>query len=1205
MIFDISEKDIVNLNEHEFVDLLNRLIKQESKKIKIPAINIETTLSINSPDGGIDAKVNNEKKDTDRIPKGISIWQYKKGPISNADLKKELIKEDVYEARKAGASYILVNGVSLSQTQRKNKFSTIEKNKPNPNSKTHILSAQDVADWTNEYPSLKLLSYFKKPFYDDVLVFDEWMRRPELRINKVGFEIDSYREEIIKNISEKANLDHGSYLRISGKSGIGKTRLVFEAIKENNLCDRVIYIASYDSLPPDFFSSLSIENSNSIIIIDECSANNAAQIIQKTSKCHNVLLITIGHDPKIEASKYQTDYFELHPLEISNLKNIVKSINQNLPDHVVNYILQVSSGYVKLLIMLTEEISQIPDISNTSQLLQVDDIAQLLDNFIPDKTNREVMMMMSLLTRVGMEEEFSIEGERLAKFISLDFKQFKLTVEKMRKEGFISKKGRFMYVTPQLLALWLASEAWKTWGEQIRNEIINNPKDLPNSELLESLFKRLAELGEEDFSSEIVHNLIFENGLFPNIDSLDNPFTAKLFSMLGEISPRYALNRLTQIIENADRNRLLSFSSGRREIIWFLEKLLKNESTFWDSAKIIFILAQSENEKISNNATGVWCEIFLTHLSGLPIPAKDRYKLIEKVLDSSDISSRILGLKGISYALLGGETKLVTQNLPNIIKSEEWAPQRWEELWEARKSALLLLDKAITDEDEKIRNDAKKILIHSIHHLIAEGLFNDIYYRLEKLNIQDYSLRRQEWEEINRVLLDSKILLKKDQKEKMNILSQFLIGDSYLDKLKRWVGNLSFIDYRNLKNPEIEQQNNIEDLVNKGYTNSSLSKVEFEWLASDEAYNSNIFMKKLGEIDNQNAYFDLLIDNFNECHNPSLVSYYLLGKKSNNEMLWVDAQISSWIETDPEKALIIFDYQYIKGGSHEGLERILKIYSKGWIKLNLLGRLGYGSWVKNLDISDIRLLLSQYIEAINNNEQIFVENPLLILYSWLQNHKKDALEMKDYASIFLIQPWSKDSSVMTGYYWENLAITYSVVLSKELTTAILEVFKKSEFIPSEDPRINLLRTLLLNNPEEVWPKIGDLALNQDFGYKVRIHLQNWGIEQAGTKTLLDWAKLKGEKALCILAEMSIPLSDLSRELLINFKEHSCIKKSLMANFISGSYVGPTSVWLEGKLTIVEEWTKDDQEEIRNWANELKTFLLKEIRAAKKQEEEGF
>lgn len=79
LLFGVSEEEIARLSEWELVDVLNRLLRAEGSRIDLPPTNIQTSLRIHDPDGGVDARVINAPSRSRWIPEGLSVWQFKSG----------------------------------------------------------------------------------------------------------------------------------------------------------------------------------------------------------------------------------------------------------------------------------------------------------------------------------------------------------------------------------------------------------------------------------------------------------------------------------------------------------------------------------------------------------------------------------------------------------------------------------------------------------------------------------------------------------------------------------------------------------------------------------------------------------------------------------------------------------------------------------------------------------------------------------------------------------------------------------------------------------------------------------------------------------------------------------------------------------------------------------------------------------------------
>lgn len=70
-IFEIKPEEIKSLRDVEFVDMMNHLLCAEADRVGVPPNNVSTSLRVNDPDGGVDART--------VIPEGL---EYRWIPLS-------------------------------------------------------------------------------------------------------------------------------------------------------------------------------------------------------------------------------------------------------------------------------------------------------------------------------------------------------------------------------------------------------------------------------------------------------------------------------------------------------------------------------------------------------------------------------------------------------------------------------------------------------------------------------------------------------------------------------------------------------------------------------------------------------------------------------------------------------------------------------------------------------------------------------------------------------------------------------------------------------------------------------------------------------------------------------------------------------------------------------------------------------------------
>ena len=158
--YEVNEEDIAALYETSFVDTMNHLIRAEGDKLGMAQTDIETTLRMNEPDGGVDARVRNAPAGSKWIPEGISVWQFKVS-ATNADVRAELAKAGVQEIIARGGAYCFVIGEHLGPIAAKNRKSALHKCfvDQRANDTGQLLVASGVAEWACNYPAVVFLPH--------------------------------------------------------------------------------------------------------------------------------------------------------------------------------------------------------------------------------------------------------------------------------------------------------------------------------------------------------------------------------------------------------------------------------------------------------------------------------------------------------------------------------------------------------------------------------------------------------------------------------------------------------------------------------------------------------------------------------------------------------------------------------------------------------------------------------------------------------------------------------------------------------------------------------------------------------------------------------------------------------------------------------------------------------------------------------------
>jgi hypothetical protein len=157
-------------------------------------------------------------------------------------------------------------------------------------------------------------------------------------------------------------------------------------------------------------------------------------------------------------------------------------------------------------------------------------------------------------------------------------------------------------------------------------------------------------------ATRTVRRLLSADGPFSDIDSLNSKLGGDFFFALSKGEPQAALRCLKRTLGSRTKDELLAFDKGRRGVVWALEYIAVWKELFPDAANLLLQLGEAENEKYSNNASGVFVELFAMGWGEVaPTEANPDEKLpiLQHALESDSAEKRSLALKACAKALAG------------------------------------------------------------------------------------------------------------------------------------------------------------------------------------------------------------------------------------------------------------------------------------------------------------------------------------------------------------------------------------------------------------------------------------------------------------------------------------------------------------------------------------------------------------------------
>ena len=278
-------------------------------------------------------------------------------------------------------------------------------------------------------------------------------------------------------------------LRVEGPAGVGKTRILLEALNLLGLAEQSLYCANADDEAPQqlLATLVSSPNVQAVIVLDECDSER-----QEAWKSYadmaggRIILICAGvADLLFQAPIGLSNVYVLLPLSDADIQSVLNEHTQNAPSEIVDAAVRLSGGYVKLAIFIFNTLLQANDLPLTD-LAKIYNIREFLKRFVSELTYK-TLQALSLLAKVGWRDERRVEAEALAKMLGLSMDDMKTDVARLRDQGVVIARGFSLYVSPDLLAISAAAAMWDEKGP----ELIDIVEELPGTGPKRQLLRRL------------------------------------------------------------------------------------------------------------------------------------------------------------------------------------------------------------------------------------------------------------------------------------------------------------------------------------------------------------------------------------------------------------------------------------------------------------------------------------------------------------------------------------------------------------------------------------------------------------------------------------------------------------------------------------------------------------------------------------------
>jgi hypothetical protein len=1254
-IFSVDARILSDLNADAATKSFRDLLWCEARRVNLSLHRVVISLKTNVADGGIDARIDGNPTVDSILTKGLTYFQLKTGqafkPWQKSVLKKELfgssvakpsedkLAPEILECLKNEGRYILVSfGHDLTPPQHSKAKTTLTEliiNCGYQNPTVEVLGQGQLIGLFSLFPSLviKLLGKSDLPF----LTVDEWETRADM-VQPLHLSDD--QKHIIKQMRDGLRGTQYRHIRLIGEPGHGKTRLVLEAISEEDLAPVIIYVPHAEDFQ---YSRLLNEllrkdaDGNAILVIDECSERERASIWNAFRTRQTIKLVTIDHGPERSRDEAML-VLDLPPLADDQIKAILASYLPKGadPSHWVGW----CQGSPRVAHAVGENLQLNPE-----DLLKSPATVPIWERFIAGyekhdgKTAQDALTVLrhvALFTKFGFEDPVTDEARFICQLVqrvdtSITWPRFQEVIEKLRQRRILQGK-RTLFIVPKALHIYLWIDYWNAYGRDF--SFAHFFAEVPSQ--LHHWFLQFFIYGHASpVAQDAIVKILSPAGPFWDREFLTSEAGTQFIAYLAEADPANTLALIERTFGTWNREELKLFEDSRQNIVWALEKIAVWKELFHRTAKILIKLALAENSNYMNNSTGTLNSLFLIGIgwAGTQSPPEERFPVIQDLLAGHDEQEITLGLSLCENWLnTRGGIRVVGAEYQGLRPELEfWRPRIWGEIFEAWRLCWRHLWSVSRSWVPERRRLANRVLVDTGLRLIYHNAVADeIVQTLFDITDDPATDTRHFTRGLIQELRYRSGRLPKGMLSQLRNLDKKITGESFWERFSRFVLNTNTDEDYSFKGNEVKElsapSRRVGKLVKEIVKEPTLLTDHLPDIVSAEGHRLTEFGQQLSEKLHGETIVSQIINaqlKADPVRNTQFIGGYFIGFRKRDPAGW-EKHVNKLLASDNTKDLGVKVVLW-SGMSESVLQNLLEMYRRKMIKSSAFSRLAWIAAKEGLSAMLVENVLRTLV-TLQDTEALGVAIELTDYYFF----NKEQPRTCDEGLLFnlLADPYffSQDSETMVGYHWHSVAKGFRIRFPNRdldlLNLILSQIEKLSGFRQLTSPA-QVADAITYAHPDDAWSIISNILesdeknswwletwLGEEFRFDEK--KQGGAIEALNPNAVVQWVmKNPGDRAWKILRCLPKTLDEsrggkLTRLFIETFGDDHELAYDLIGHFWTGSWTGPESEHLAWKRDKAREWLSEIKSgKILAWLYRYIEFLNKSIVEAELREEREF
>ena len=758
--FEVTGQHIEALKEPQLPDLLRRLLLAEAQTHNLPTDGIQVASNIHTGDGGEDGRIEwkDGPKRTPNLPSRLCQFQLKAGAITPSQAGKEVltkaggVKEMVHLVLSSGGNYILLCVKPHTEQQILEREDAIRKAVKGAginiaDEQVSFRDADQIASWVNRYPSVA--TWVKEQTHPGTLgpfrSWSHWNGRGEHRWSP--WVEDERLAPLLSRLHSIVSTLRSS-VRVVGLTGVGKSRLVLEALgpaaTDPDLAAITMYAVEVEA-PPGLIiqtvQSLADSGTRAIVVVDECPLEAHRILVGVVSHAGSRLsLITIDHEIPAGSLDESTLLIPEAPLSVNQA---IIEREEGLARDDKRRLAQLSSGFPGICLPITRAWATQSPISHAT-----DD--HFVDAFVlgRDPVNSESLLKTAALVSAAGVVEFDPVPGRVISSDSSGWPQLddlaelanNLTkedlyacVQDLLDRGVLRRRGRLATLEPRPIAMRLAERQWGDWPKDKWDQVLGRNT---SSSVKIRAARQLALLNTTARASEVVQWVCRYGGPFEGTVGISKAGHPEILSALAEVDATVVADLLERLLNQTGDLREIR-GDLRRQLVTTISKIAFRPDTFELGAELLLRLAVAENESWANNATEQYKALFPILLGNTAASGDSRLVVLDSASDTDDVAQSAIvvealahGAQTIHFSRIGNAGAHGTR--PSL---DSWRPNTEDEAKRYLEGCVRRLA-GFAIGDDKLAAIARKHLGFKLRSLVYSGFIDIVEEVCQKLTGQ-------------------------------------------------------------------------------------------------------------------------------------------------------------------------------------------------------------------------------------------------------------------------------------------------------------------------------------------------------------------------------------------------------------------------------------------------------------------------------------